>query len=600
MGDVAMMSTSLVDVRDSAAAAPAASSTASAEQRAHQKTPKKAKTAKDRRNAAAGANQRDAARKGANGVKLKKYEAVMCYVFATSPGSNDVCQEALDRLTPRYSQLPPVLDDCARVELLENAKRYWKERGLASGDIDINIQSPWPFDKCTSLPQCGQVRGASSSKDAANVGDVRNDKRALRKEMQLSNLIRCVLALLPDEVRQPKGENGQRQFRIVDFAGGTGHLAVPLALLLPHCEVVCVDLKKWSLDLLLRRVDGALDEGDIGENEEKKSYKQPVQSGTIQTSATLSNLSAYHGTIQTYPLDFDIGVSLHACGEASDWVLRKCLEQKASFVVCSCCCGKLRQSAKNPYVYQSTGGNEKEINYPQSRAFASSGRCIEIRNDDGKGEKQHLSSEMFDEIARAADYSELGDLRKPKNACRRAAKSLVEWDRLLYCKECMTADSGTEGNVVLTRMHPWEASPKNDILVGWHGAASNPYARCLPDSPGTVPDDFTCDADFQVSLRHLFGENGTVATAQFTAAMGQNDWTAQEEAEVRSQIETFLIEAKVESYKFPTGMGPRRRKLVHYVAGTMGLRHWGEGKRDSEKRVAVAMEQKRQEPVATE
>ena len=309
--------------------------------------------------------------------------------------------------------------------------------------------------------------------------------------MQLANMIQCVLALLPDHVRHHSARSSsggddsklKRKYRIVDFAGGTGHLAVPLALLLPHCEVVCVDLKKWSLDLLHRRVDGVVAEGDgnedvlaLDKNTQNGQHKQPCNSNIVQVSQKVPNLSSYLGSIQSYTDDFDIGISLHACGEASDCVLRKCLEKKASWVVCSCCCGKLRRDALNPYTFQSTGGNEKEVLYPQSKILASFMNATVDHNgldEDVNTRRRVESAKRFDEIAKAADYSELGDVRKPRNACRRAAKSLVEWDRLLYCNEYDATDNNVR--VVLTRMVPWESSTKNDILIGWYDPSCNPY-----------------------------------------------------------------------------------------------------------------------------
>ncbi|KAL7537268.1 hypothetical protein ACHAXR_007698 [Thalassiosira sp. AJA248-18] len=626
-------------------------------------TKNKLKTPKDAANAAAGSRQQsNAIRKGANGVILKKFERVMCDMISSSTSSNDICKKALHHLTPRYSKLPQSLTGTEQQELVERAKDYWKSRGLMTSsssrdtaDYTESSSSPWPFDSQTSLPQCGGVRGGCDSqkikiqktktgKDTGGVGDVQNNERAWRKETQLANIIQCVLALLPDDVRQQActtadGFNAKRtsSFRIVDFAGGTGHIAVPLALLLPHCEVVCVDLKKWSLDLLHQRVDGPFNIDVQKDKPDSNSHKLPCQSNTVHTSKALPNLSSYHGSIQTYPDKFDIGVSLHACGEASDWVLRKCLQQNASWAVCSCCCGKLRREAHNPYVFQSTGENEKEIHYPQSTVFSSLGgrrtTCADDNCNDSmtsldakdkiiiSDNQQRMTSEMFDELARAADYSELGDVRKPRNACRRAAKSLVEWDRFLFAKESMqctnsfgNTDNQSKGNVVLTRMIPWEASPKNDVLIGWF--QSNPYrphtmpsASLEPVVAPTPEEDLTCDVDFQVALHHLFGENISHSNHVSTNGKGefdrlnddQNDWTAEEEADIKFQMEEFLqavnegvgsISNKSKTLKFPTGMGPRKRKLVHYVAESLGLRHWGEGKKDSEKIVAVALRQK--------
>eukprot|EP00984_Skeletonema_dohrnii_P028404 scaffold18382_cov155-Skeletonema_dohrnii-CCMP3373.AAC.8 len=578
-------------------------------------------------------------RKGANGVLLKNFETVLHDVFSSSTSSTEICQQALHALSPQYSKLPPFIEEAEEKEIVENARTGWDEASPPPpqnvhcndddkhGSNDTSPQlspPPWPFDKSTNLPSCGCVRGGGAStnrkpkktktgKDIGGVGDVYNHQRAWRKEMQLANMIQCVLALLPDHVRHHHsacsndGESkSKRKYRIVDFAGGTGHLAVPLALLLPHCEVVCVDLKKWSLDLLHRRVDGVVADGDgnedvsvLDKNTQNGQHKQPCNSSIVQVSQKVPNLSSYLGSIQSYSDDFDIGISLHACGEASDCVLRKCLEKKASWVVCSCCCGKLRRDAFNPYTFQSTGGNEKEVSYPQSKTLASFMNAT-VDHDDGNTRCVE-SAKRFDEIAKAADYSELGDVRKPRNACRRAAKSLVEWDRLLYCKEYDATDNNM--HVVLTRMVPWESSTKNDILIGWYDPSCNPYRRRGATSVNnnnmskedpfsdTPPDDPSSQVDFQIALQHLFGGSTAHEKGKDTVPVvscDQNDWSSEEVTEIQTQLETFINNDAQDTLRFHRGMGSRKRKLIHFVAEKMGLRHWGEGKKDAEKIVVVA------------
>lgn len=497
-------------------------------------------------------------------MQLKKFECVLCDMFSTSPSSDVICRRALDELTPRFHCLPPELCPREKQSLVDRARERWEGRGLEPGRPDGPVvvdgrPSPWPFDPATSLPQCGCVRGGGGA-----VGNVRSAERAWRKEAQLANLIRCVLALVPEGVRGGSSDS-PRAFRIVDFAGGTGHLAVPLALLLPDCEVVCVDLKKRSLDLMHSRVDGMV------VSESVVDHKVHCQSSTLRKSKRIPNLYSYHGTIQSYESDFDIGVSLHACGEASDWVLRKCLERRASWVVCSCCCGKLRRDASNPYVFQSTGANEKQVTYPQSKTFASLG---------GGNNKVHtITAEDFDEVAKVSDYSQLGDIRQPKNACRRAAKSLVEWDRLLFTKEA--TQQLEDATVILAKMDPWEASCKNDILIGWLSLDTNPFGNAKPVS------DPSCDNDFQIALDHLFGDQSSPGKT----GRDQNDWTAKEAHEIESQIDEWVRDNR-EDYdailRFPTRMGSRLRKLIHYTAEIKGLRHWGEGKKESDKTVLVS------------
>jgi hypothetical protein len=583
-------------------------------------------------------------RKGANGVLLKKFETVLCDIYSSSaaaaeassissPTETIICPKALQTLTPRYSKLPPFLDESEQDDIVQRARRNSSSSLIWCKNEQLMSSSPWPFDERTALPSCGCVRDNSTQqqhrkprktktgKDVGGVGDIYgNHQRAFRKEMQLSNMIQCVFSLLPDHILHDVDNNEEvqssiqqkkRKFRIVDFAGGTGHLSVPLALLLPHCEVVCVDLKKWSLDLLHRRVDGMSEDEGVNDNDNNRNkevdmssfhqntlnglHKSHNTSNTIRVSQNIPNLSTYLGSIQSYNESFDIGISLHACGEASDYVLRKCLEQKASWVVCSCCCGKLQSNALNPYTFQSTGINEKGVFYPQSKALASfmNTTVDDVDDDDDKNiddseRRRMLLAERFDEVARAADYSELGDARKPRNACRRAAKSLVEWDRLLYCKE-YDADADCV-NVVLTRMIPWEASTKNDILIGWYDHSCNPYRRRdrieYGGNAGVPEEDPSSQVDFEIALQHLFGGHGLPAVED--RDNHANDWSSQEVTEIQMQLEAFLSTDMEKTFRFQRGMGSRKRKLVHYVAEKMGLRHWGEGKKDSEKIVVVA------------
>ena len=52
---------------------------------------------------------------------------------------------------------------------------------------------------------------------------------------------------------------------------------------------------------------------------------------------------------------FNIGVSLHACGVATDLVIQKCIENKASFVSCPCCYGSVQENHM--------------VSYPRSQIF---------------------------------------------------------------------------------------------------------------------------------------------------------------------------------------------------------------------------------------
>lgn len=65
-------------------------------------------------------------------------------MFSTATGtcSNEIRQETLHQLTPRYSKLPPFISDAEKQKLVDNARVYWKNRDLSpSNNADIIIKA---------------------------------------------------------------------------------------------------------------------------------------------------------------------------------------------------------------------------------------------------------------------------------------------------------------------------------------------------------------------------------------------------------------------------------------------------------------------------
>jgi len=76
-------------------------------------------------------------------------------------------------------------------------------------------------------------------------------------------------------------------------------------------------------------------------------------------------------------------------------------------------------------------------------------------------------AQLFNALASAGDYSESQDSNLRDGAIRRTAKTLLEWDRVLWLKS-------QNFSVKLCKMDPIEASPKNDIIIGYYkGSCSN-------------------------------------------------------------------------------------------------------------------------------
>lgn len=437
---------------------------------------------------------------GVKGVQLKRFEQVIVKLLDPQypkHAQSNTFQEPDNEsrtLKPHYTRIPTIPSS-----LLVSPDE-------STSSSSCSQSSLWPW---SVLPPYARVCG-----DA--LGQLSDPKRAKRKEEQLRSLLQCIQVLLPPEIRitirppssvvttmivatakesiltSPDNNTlGTEPYTIVDFGGGSGHLAIPLALLVPQCRVVVVDLSARSLALMHHKVSKGYTETNFVVDIPMKTSKQPPLAESNSVPATLQqclgipNLYSWHGPVHSYTGRIDMAVALHLCGEATDVVLRMAGRQRASIIVAPCCVGKLSTRTHNPYIYQATGRNQPTIQYPQSRYFQNRFRG---KIDD------------WDYLAQAADYSSTPEeSRTPRNASRRTAKALLEMDRQLYLEEtfgyCTT----------LTRMDPWEATPKNDILLAWR-----------PDhcGPLLIPDR-DCQEDIQQTCHHLLvTPTGSVAATQ--------------------------------------------------------------------------------------
>jgi hypothetical protein len=464
---------------------------------------------------------------GVHGVRLKQFERVLVNV--------------LPSVQPHYVCLPPP---------------------PPQDDIDED----WPFSR---LPTSARVLGG-------NPGQLKNPQQAARKEGQLRSLFRCILRLAPTTTNEEEEEKREKPFTIVDFGGGSGHLGIPLALLLPKCYIIVVDLRKRSLDLMHEKAEFVAQELLAGsdhsaqqkDNKGSSSSEQPPSFvkhnpafRSCAKDGVLNNLFSFHGPVEQYTESFDMAIALHLCGEATDVTLRKAVAvQASSLVVAPCCVGKLSQKVLNPDIYHATGQNIPTVSYPQSKVFC---QLITNKND-------------WDALCKAADYSNEQESRTNRNATRRTAKALLETDRRMFLEE------QHHYQTALMRMDPWEVTPKNDVLVAW-----KPDNVRLGDAMFSKPDS-ECQADVEVAKSHLLCSNDS------SQQLESSDWTREEEEEIRRSIKDFLkrtqdMDDKLDQvFIFPTRMGGRKRKLIHYVASKLELAHWSHGSKDSEKTVALA------------
>ncbi|GAX25209.1 hypothetical protein FisN_5Lh291 [Fistulifera solaris] len=462
-----------------------------------------------------------------HGVQLKRFEQVVA--------------KLLTHITPRYSQLP---------------------------------SPPHPFREWKGTGKQGQIE---------------DPVRAQRKQDQIKSLMRCILSLLPEQVvsSETSTKKVEESYTIVDFGGGSGHLSIPLALTLPQCRIICVDLSAPALTLLHEKVKEFCTATAV-------SFRGAASTATNNSknlqATCIPNLFTFHGPVQAFDSHLDMAVALHLCGEATDVALRVAAERKASAMVISpCCVGKLAGDGGNPYVFQASGQNHSTISYPQSNTFcqlilgtAASvnkyNRKVKTSEHSNPAElTNHVGSDRsdWDALAKSADYSSMPETRTPRNAARRTAKALLETDRSLFLQEAFQYET------CLTRMDPWEASPKNDIILAWRQVSQYPSYH-----PVNMPPDVLCERDILQTMNHLLNTHNEKDRVHCDTV----DWTKEEEDEIRQKIIEFLESQSGNSgvLLFPTRMGGRKRKLIHFVAEQMQLAHWSHGRKEAEKTVAVS------------
>ena len=299
--------------------------------------------------------------------------------------------------------------------------------------------------------------------------------RARRKRWQVESFATVLRELL--EARQQEAsrvseiESGvkERPLTVVDFGAGSGALALPLAARFPDARFVAVEMKRRSADLLLQRAK----------------------------SAGLENVRTSVCMIETFDEPFDVGVALHACGNATDHALLRCVERGAAFAVSPCCVGKLKFSLAggNSFCEKNSDwtakGTEKSassedtkllcvsVTHPRSRwLFDQLSRGGGAGSSSGGG-----AAEPFAALAAAADTGHGDGAGADRvTALGREAKKHVELDRAQAARE-----AGYEV-VTLSLVRGDDAPPnKNHVLVGAPRGERAGWMRNL--APGKTRDD---------------------------------------------------------------------------------------------------------------
>ncbi|XP_066245268.1 glutathione S-transferase C-terminal domain-containing protein homolog [Euwallacea similis] len=213
--------------------------------------------------------------------------------------------------------------------------------------------------------------------------------RADRKCEQLENLIKAALEVV-----------GEKNYRIVDFCSGSGHMGILIALVLPQCQVILVENKERSL----------------------------ARARNTISQLKLTNVIVVQSNLDYFTGDFNLGMSLHACGLATDLVIQHCIKNKADFICCPCCYGGIRDC--------------HEVSYPRSQSFK---KCFLSKED------------YYFNLAHAADQTHQQENIKTKQGY--FCMDVIDSDRRLFAEECGY-------KIHLGKLQPVTCTNKNNLLVG--------------------------------------------------------------------------------------------------------------------------------------
>lgn len=267
-----------------------------------------------------------------------------------------------------------------------NTKKYTKQENIEHSlklieDVNISTElSAEPFG--IEINMDWSVVPFDATPEGGSLPLVRQN----RKQEQLQNLCKPVLKLAK------AGDT------IVDFCSGSGHLGILIAFLLPHCTVIVLDNKEESLGRAKKRV----------------------------ASLNLKNIKICQCNLDYFKGDFNIGTSLHACGVATDLIIRCCIQKNAIFISCPCCYGLLQDC--------------HHLTYPRSEIF-----------------KKNIDNREYSYISHAADQTHDEENIKTKQGYK--CMTIIDTDRKLYAEQF-------DYEVYLGKLFPETCTPKNNLLVG--------------------------------------------------------------------------------------------------------------------------------------
>jgi hypothetical protein len=277
-------------------------------------------------------------------------------------------------------------------------------------------------------------------------------------------------------------------------------LAATSAAMFPSLTFVGVDLKPTAIEILEQRA----------------------------VDARLANVRKCLTSIEAYTESFDIALSLHACGPASDAVLQAALDQQATFFISPCCVGKLQPQKSVAWLARARDAAALE---GSATVDVSTTDCGEEHSTfEGVAESETVSighgrrsmsrrlravdidPATYRLMAQLADKSEgtppgsMGAEGRMQRSCvlrppvplpsqvsdkaqahflrSRLCKSAVELDRVSWVREQSVRRQSPGVTAHLVRMFGLEGYAKTDMIVGWPAKDGRESARAHMAAPG--------------------------------------------------------------------------------------------------------------------
>ena len=319
-----------------------------------------------------------------------------------------------------------------------------------------------PIEWSSIGPSCDPASMANDGEEATMRGDDANkgasaiiaaaakpvvNLRAMRKRWQVESFA-VVLRELERERAARDDADTLPSMRVVDFGAGSGNLILPLSKCFPDMRFTAVEMKRRSAELLERRA----------------------------AAAGLTNVDVVVDMIEKTSFDFDVGVALHACGNATDFTIARCLAAGAAFAVSPCCIGKLKFSL--------AGGS----------SFSATNKDWTTKGGDGDGDGDQVvcpvithprSKWMAEQLAGPGDFAALAQAADTGHGdganadtitdLGARAKMNVELDRAEAARE---AGYSVES---LKLIRAADAPPnKSDLLVGVPASRAGALKRLRP------------------------------------------------------------------------------------------------------------------------